>query len=457
MKINFEKTDNLNAVLELNIEKSDYEASFNDELKSYRKKAALKGFRKGKAPISFIKKMYGKAILAEKINKTLQDNLFKYLQDEKIEILGDPLPNAGQEQIDFDENNLEDYSFKFDLGLSPEFEVAGISDTDSYERSKVKVSDDMIEEELTAFRKRMGSMKSVEGKVEDKDLVSLQAEELDGDKTKENGWASEFSVSVDLVAEDYKKEIIGLAKGDTFDFDIYKLEDNKEADYVEKYLIQNEDEDVEIGNMFRGKVAEIKRMELAELNKELFDKAFGPGEVKSEEDMRKKIEDNIGNFYSAQCESLLYRQMMDNLVKSNTVDLPDTFLKRWLVESNEKHTAEQIDEDFPKFKENLIWTLVKTRLSKAYEVEVKPEEIQEQLAKTVQGYFGGQVTANDPYFAQIMQQVMQDKQQVQNAYNEVESTKVFKAMAKNVKITEKEISLDDYKEMVEAVNKQYQK
>jgi len=123
----------------------------------------------------------------------------------------------------------------------------------------------------------------------------------------------------------------------------------------------------------------------------------------------------------------------------------------------EKHTPEQIDDDFPKFKENLIWTLVKTRLSKAYKVEVQPEEIQEQLAKTVQGYFGGQVTANDPYFAQIMQQVMQDKQQVQNAYNEVESTKVFKAMAENVKITEKEINLDDYKEMVESVNKQYQK
>jgi len=457
MKINFEKTDDLNAVLELNIEKSDYESAYIEELKKYRKNAALKGFRKGKAPLSFIKKMYGKAVLAEKINKTLQDGLFNYLQEEKIDILGDPLPNADQEQIDFDENNLSDYTFKFDLGLSPDIEVKGISDSDTYEKSSVKVTDEMIEEEVTALRKRMGSMEAVDGKVEEKDMVSLQAEELDGAKPKENAWASEFTVSVDLLAEEYQKEITGLAKGDSFDFDIYKLEENKDEAYVKKYLIQNEEEDAEVGNLFRGTVAEVKRMKLAELDKEFLDKAFGPDQVADEAALRSKIEENISQFYNAQCENLLYRQIMDNLVKSNMVDLPDEFLRRWLNETNEKHTPEQIEEDFPKFKENLIWTLVKSKLSKANEIEVKPEEIQEQLVKTVKGYFGGQISPNDPYFGQIMQQLMQDKQQVQSAYNEVESTKVFEAIAKQVNVSEKEISLDEYKKMVEEANKQYQR
>ena len=457
MKINLEKSETLTGVLEFVLEKSDYEQVYQDELKKVQKTAALKGFRKGKTPLGFIKKMYGKGILADKVNSKLQEGLFKYLKDEKIDILGDPMPNANQEPIDFDANKLEDYTFLFDIGISPTFEVKGVDSTDEYELPRVKIDQDLIDQETEAYRKRLGAMETVDGAVETKDLVSLQAEELEDGKLKKDGWACEFSVSVDLIDEAFQKDFIGLKKDDSVDFDIYKLEKEKTEEYVKKYLLQLEDDEIEVGNMFRAKINEIKRLNLAEMNQEFFDNLFEKDEITSKEQFEEKIKENIQGFYDKQCDNLMYRNIMDNLVANNKVDLPEEFLLRWLNETNEKHTEDQINEDFPKFKDNLVWTLIKKNLADKFKVEVSQEELQIGMIERVKGYFGGNMSLQDPYFGQIVKQMLQDKEQVQAVYGEVEANKIFVELAKEVKTNENFISIDEYKELAEGTSKQYNK
>lgn len=458
MKVNLEKNDDLTALLEFELEKSDYEKEYLQELKKYQAKATLKGFRKGKTPMGFIKKMYGKSVLAEQINKKLQESLYKYLQDEKIDILGDPLPNKDQQEIDFDAKELSNFKFKFDLGLSPEFEVEGVSTEDSYSKNLVSVTDAMIDEEILAYRKQLGESKETEDAVADKDLVKLQAEEA-GSGVLADGWACEFTVSVDLLNDDVKSKIIGLKKDDTIEFDIYNLEKDKDEAYVKKYLLQvpEEEADREIGKDFVGKIVEIKRLELAELNTEFFDKLFGKDEIGTEEALRTKIKENIYGFYNKQATSLMYRDIMQVLVEKNTMELPDTFLKRWLKETNEGMDDAKLEGEYEGFQENLKWTLIKTKLAKRFEVEVKPEEIRGHLTEKVKGYFGGYGQVDSQYIDTMVNQLTEDRTQVQNAYNEIEADKLFAEIEKNITVAETTIDADAFKELVQQANEQHKK
>jgi len=460
MKIKFDKSDELTALLELEIEPSDYQKDFEEELKKYRAKAQMKGFRKGKTPLGFIKKMYGKSVLAEKINSKLQESIYDYLKEQNIDILGDPLPNEGQEQLEFDEKNLKSYTFKFDLGISPAFDVVGADDKATYEKTKVTITDDMIQDEVESYRKRAGEQKPTDTTIEENDLVKIQAEELDGDNPKQDGWASEFVISVDLAEEDIKSTLLKLKNGDEFTFDINNLEKNRDEEYVRKYFLQvgEDDEDKDIGNMFKGKIIEVKRLELAEVNQAFFDKLFGEGEVKSKDELKAKIKKNLQGYFDKQSTSLMYREIMDRLVADNNIDLPEPFLKRWLKVTNEGTDEAKIEEEFSGFVDNLKWTLIKSKLSKELGVEVDPEELQAFLTEKVRGYFGnyGYAGADDSMIQQMVTNLSQDKQQVQSAYNEIEANKLFAAIGEKIQIAEKAISSDDFTRMVKSANDKYQ-
>ena len=460
MKIKFDKSDELTALLELEIEPTDYQKDFEDELKKYKAKAQMKGFRKGKTPLGFIKKMYGKSVLAEKINTKLQTSIYDYLKEENIEILGDPLPNDTQEQIEFDEKNLKAYTFKFDLGLSPDFDVVGADEKASYEKTKVTVTDKMIQDEIESYRKRAGEQKPTDLVIEENDLVKIQAEELDGDSPKKDGWASEFVISVDLAEDEIKDSLLKLKNGDEFTFDINKLEKNRDEEYVKKYFLQVGEEDMEkeIGNMFKGKIVEVKRLELAEVNQEFFDKLFGEGKINSEDELKEKIKENLQGYFDKQSTSLMYREIMDALVEKNSFDLPQPFLKRWLKITNEGTEEEKIEQEFSGFLDNLKWTLIKSKLAKRLDVSVEPEELQSFLTEKVRGYFGnyGYGNADDSMIQQMVTNLSQDKQQVQSAYNEIEANKLFEAIGTKIKIEEKAISSEDFSELVKSANEKYQ-
>jgi trigger factor len=461
MNIEKQSVDNLNATITINITKEDYQDKFKSELKKVAGKATMKGFRKGKTPDSVVKKMYGKSVLAEVVNETLQKALSNYLEEQKLDILGQPIPADDQDgDLAFDVNNLEDYSFKFDIGLSPEIDIQGVSESDTYEIYKIDVNDKVIDEELENARKRLGEQEHPEGAIIANDILKVQADELEDDKPKKDGWASEFSVIVDSLTEEYSKEVLTLSKDDSFTFDVYKLEKDKGDDYVKKYLlnvpkVEEGEEEPVIGNMFTGKIVDISRVKIAELNQDFYDKYFGKDEIKTDEEARTKIEEYVGKHYHNQALQVMYRDIMDKLVADTMVELPEEFLRKWLKMTNEKLTDEEIDKDFDGFLDNMKWTLIKGRLAKQFEVEVSQEEIKESMASKVRSYFG-QYGMDESYVNEILGKMLQNQEEVNKAYEELQAGKLFTKIGEIVKHKEMKISLEKFNEEVRSINDKQQ-
>ena len=463
MNIEQHSVDNLNATITINITKDDYQSQFKSELTKTAAKAQMKGFRKGKTPLSVVKKMYGKGILSDAVNNTLQTALSDYLKSEELDILGQPIPSDDQDgDLDFDVNNLIDYEFKFDIGISPKVEVVGVSAKDTYNIDKIKIDDKTIDEELENAQKRLGEQSHPDGAVLAGDIIKIQAEELDGKKAKENGWATEFSVLVDSLTDKYNKKVLKLSKDDSFSFDVNDLEKSKGEDYVKKYLLnvpktEEGQEEPVIGNKFEGKIVDIARLVKAELNQEFYDKYFGEGLVSSDKEARAKVEESIGGHYQNQALQLMYRDIMDKLVADTKVELPETFLKKWLQLTNEKLSAEEIDKDFPGFLDNMKWTLIKSELAKKFEIEVSPEDIREAMTAKVRNYFGqyGQ-QMDDTMLNEVMGKMFQNQEEVNKTYEELQAGRVFKKIGETIKQKDVKISLDDFNAKVKAVNEKQQ-
>lgn len=457
MNIEKQAVDDLNATIIVNITKEDYQDKFKSELKKVAGKATMKGFRKGKTPQSVVKKMYGKSVLAEVVNETLQKALSGYLDEEKLDLLGQPIPADDQDgDLNFDVNELEDYTFKFDIGLAPEFEIQGVSETDTYDIYKIDIDDKVINEELENAQKRLGEQEHPDGEVVANDILKIEAEELEGDAPKKDGWATEFSVLVDSLTEDYNKEVLTLSKGDSFTFDITKLEKDKGEDYVKKYLlnvpkVEEGEEEPVIGDMFTGKIVDIARLKVAELDQDFFDKYFGKDEIKSEEEARAKIEEYVGGHYHNQALQVMYRDIMDKLVADTKVELPAEFLKKWLKMTNEKMSETDLEENFDGFLDNMKWTLIKGKLAKQFEIEVSQEEVIESMTSKVKGYFG-QYGMDDSYLNEIMGKMLQNKEEVNKTYEELLAGKLFTKIGEVVKHKENKISLEKFNEKVKTLN-----
>ena len=449
-KVVREDVGNLSAVLTLTVGKNDYEPKLSTELNKHRKKAQLKGFRKGKTPMGFIKKMYGRAILADAINEMIQKELTKYIAEEKIQILGQPLPSEDQEEYDFNINELIDYTFKFEIGFAPEFEVDGLNEESKFERFAVEVKDELIEKDIEAAQKRLGERNSVDEAIEENDVLTFNAEELDGDNVKEKGWACSFDLLVSQIEdEEVKKQLIGNKKGTKVRFNIFKLERNSTEDSVRKYLLKVEenDADIEIGENFEAVVDEIKRVEPAELNQAFFDKYVGEGTAKTIEEVKTKVEADIVKYYDRQSESLLFRDFQDTLLEKNMQELPDTFLKRWLVASSEQNTTDIVEKEYENFAKNLQWSLIKGKISKKFDLKVEEEEVFEGFKERVRNYFQGY--GDELVILNTANRLMQDEKQVDQLYQELMSDKIFEAVREVVAINDKKISSDDFDEIIQ--------
>ena len=371
MNITRTNIDDLNAVLKLSIEKSDYENTVKETLKDYRKKANMPGFRKGMVPAGLIKKMYGKAVLAEEINKILGSELNRYINEEKLQILGEPLPNeTEQKPIDFSHD--ENFEFVFDLGLSPiidiDFRKAGI-----FPLYEIEIEEEMVNNQVEAFQNRFGTNVDAEESAEKDSLIgSLKQLDDNGDILEGGIQVEKAQVSISMVKE--KSELLGRKVGD-----VIKLNPKTafEDDVHLKQLLKIDETQVaELTSDFELTVSKITTFVPAELNEEMFKKALGPETIVTTiEQFREKIKEdvsvNLG--YSAE-----YRFLVDTkeiLTKYLALKLPEEFLKRWLVYSNDKITREQIDEEFSHFIKDLEWTLIRNRLAKDNGIRVQEADI----------------------------------------------------------------------------------
>jgi trigger factor len=454
MEVVREDIDKLNAKISITISKEDYEKPWMDELKKTRSKAQLKGFRKGKTPMGFIKKMYGQGILAETVNNLLQKQMGSYLEEEKIETLGQPIPSEDQAQFDFDLKNLDDFVFKFDIGLAPEFNVVGVTKENTFDKMKVIIEDKMLDDEIDLARRRSGEQIEIEDSIEDKDIITINATELGEDgKVKEAAWESTFGIMVELIVDEkLKKDVLSKKKGETISFDIYNLEKDKDEEYVKKYYLHmDENNEREVNTKFQGVIDKVTRIKPAELNQEFFDKAYGPDKVKSEEEARAFIKEDLGKYFDRQATALLYRNIQDDLLEKNPLDLPEEFLKRWLKSFNENVGDEEFNTEFGKFTENMKWSLIKKKLSSQFEVEVQPEEIQNHFIGQVRQYMG-QYGMDDAFLAQTAQRLMQDQEQVNRVYEEILSEKIFAKVGEKIAVNDKDISVEDFNAAIKEAN-----
>ncbi|MBK8502814.1 MAG: hypothetical protein IPL46_11670 [Saprospiraceae bacterium] len=442
--------NNNEATLALNIVKSDYEPKLSEELKKYQQKAQMKGFRKGKVPKSVIRKMYGKAMLADVINALIQEKLGGYIESEKLDLLGQPLPSKEQKIYDFNLDNSGDFTFLFDVGLSPVLELTGVAAETVFKRPKVEVTHEMIDKDLQAARKRYGQEVHPEKDFRDDDRLLLNAKELEGDVLKNDGFETSFQILISNIADQsLRDQVKKMLKEDTFRFNIYELEPDRSEDYVKKYLLNlaKEDMDRETGQMFEATISEVNRIDPAELNEAFFGQAFGEGAVSSEDEARAKVKEQIEAFYDRQAEALMFRDFQEKLLEINQVTLPDEFLKRWLVASNDNLQEKQLTHEYPDFSRNLNWTLIERKIKDKFELKVEMDEVKEVMRNQIRQYFGNYPVTNEILDSSV-DRMMADQEQFNRAYAECMSDKVFETIRDNVTLQDDPVSLEEFQELV---------
>jgi len=451
--------DQLNATLTVTIEKADYEPILNEELKKYRKKATFKGFRQGKTPLSFIKKMYGKQLLSDIINNELQKGLGEFYENDESNYVGQPIGNEDSPGLDWNIKDLQDYTFIFDVGMSPEFEIKGLEESNSYERYAIDVPMDTIEEELANAQKREGDRVLAEEDIQDNDVVKMAVKELDGDAVKEGGVASEFSVLTSQIDnEDFKKELMTKKVGDTLKVNVFEIEDAKDENHAKKYFLNLEGDDLEkeVGPFFEANILEVSRVEPCELNQLFFDKVFGPDTVSTEEEAKAKLKEIIEGQYKSQTEAVLFRKVQDELLKANkeNIPLPDAFLKRWLVQANEKNTPEAVERDYDGFAQNLRWSIIKGKFAKDQELKVEEQDIRDHIGSQMVQYLsqmGGQLGDMSGFMDQMVERSMQDDDQVRKAAEAVMDNKLFDKIMEIVTIQENTVTPEEFNKVVEEI------
>ena len=446
-----EDLDALNTKLTITLKREDIKPGIDTELKKLKASASLKGFRKGKTPISFIKKVYGASIMSDIVQKTLNSELFKFLDDEKIQYLGQPIPSTDQDEMDFSIDASHDLIFKFDLGLTPDFELHGLEQSKTYDKYEVKVADDFINEEIASLRKRVGERKEVDEPIIAGDMISIDAEEI---KKEGTAWASTFSVLFDDLLDDSKKLFEGKKIGDSVTFDVTKLEKEKDQEFIRKYLLNvtENDKDVEIANDFTGKIAKITRVVEAEMNEEFFNKAFGEGKVKSEQEAKDFIKNQTQQWFTKQSESILMRNIHDALMESNEFALPEDFLKRWLETTSQQEATGTIEERFVGFKSGLKWRLLSSKLADKFDVKIDDEDVKSAMKEQIARMYGGY--GGDDMMDKLVESMMSNKEYYESNYATAFNEKVLQAAKEAVKTKTIEVTKEEFEEIVKKYSEQ---
>ncbi len=452
MNISKKEIDVVNAVFTVKVEKSDYEQDVQKKLKDYRKKANVPGFRRGMVPMNMIKKMYGKSVLAETIDKIIVDSLYNHINENKLNVLGQPLPTEDQKPFDFD--NQEDFEYSFDVGLVPEFEVE-YSDKDKIDIYSIAISDEMFENHKKSYAQRFGSYQSADV-VEEKDMIKGLIEELEDGKVKENGIRVEDAVLTAgyMKDEEEKKKFIGAKKDSVIVFNPKKAYEN-ETEVAS--MLKLKKEDIEgLTSDFQITIKEVTRYVDSEINQDLFDKAFGKDVVKSEEEFNEKIRENIQENLTLDSEYKFSVDTKDYFLKKYAdLQFPETFLKRWLVMTNKEMTEEKVEEDFPKMLEDLRWQLIKDQIAKKEDLKIEHKDLKDYAVKIAKSQYAqyGMVGLGDEIYEDYAEKMLKEQETASNIANRAVEEKVLAKIKETVTLETKNVSMDEFNKMFETEEK----
>ncbi|HPR60738.1 MAG TPA: trigger factor [Prolixibacteraceae bacterium] len=450
MNITREQINDLNGVIRVSIEKSDYESKVEKALKEYRKKANMPGFRPGMVPLGLIKKMYGKAALVEEVNTILTQELSKYLVDEKLNILGEPLPNDDkQKEIDWD--NDTDFEFIFDIGFAPESKVS-FDKRSKFTQYSVTVTDEMIEEQVKAYTNRFGENKSTDI-VEESGTLRGNIAQLDADGNEaEDGIKVEMAlISVDVIKdEEIKKSFVGKKIDDEVVFDIKKAyPNNVEISYL--LNIEKEAADKIEGN-FKITIKEINTFVPAEVNTDLFKNIYGDDtEIADEKAFREKVAAEISEAFRSSIEYKFATDTREQLVSKSKMEFPVEFLKRWLKATNKDITDEQIEAEFDMFLTDLKWQIIKEEIIKENELKVEENEVMDLAKEVAAAQFRqyGMFNVPDEHLDGFAKQMLSKKEDVNRLYNKKMEDKIMEVIKSKVNVEEKAVSREEFEKLFE--------
>lgn len=451
MNITQESTGNLTAVLKVELSKDDYENDVTAALKDYQRKANIPGFRPGKVPFGMIKRMYGNAVMADKINDILSVSLSDYIKDNNIKILGNPLPN-NEKTGEMDFQNQSDFEFFFDIGFASEFEIE-LSDKTEVDYYTIKVDDETIDKYLDDIRKRHGTHEHPEVSEGD-DRIYGEFSELDKDgNLLEEGIQHKASLLPEFVKDDeIRKKLSGLKMDDIVIFNPLKATENP----TETAAMLGVSKEVAEGitSDFQFKVEEITRVMPAELNEEFYSKVYPGQGIKTEEELREAIKKDAENAYLNESEKHFVNNAIEKLIENSNIELPDEFLKRWLKENNEdKITEEQVNEQYDSFAKSMKWHLIESKISENHDIQVKDEDIRSEIKK----YFTAQLPEekqdeDDPRLNSIVDSVMSNKDEVKKISDKLFDDNLSSLLRSTLKMNEKEVSYEEFIKIASTLN-----
>ena len=447
MNVLRQDVDALNAVLTVKINPEDYQPKVKSAVEKYRRTAKIPGFRPGHVPQGLIQKQYGKSFLAEELNKLANDALYKFIIENKLDILGNPIPKENSDVVgSFDQPT--DFEFAFEIGFSPALDLP-LNEQSKFDYITVNVDKALIDKQVEDLQRRYGKLVSVEN-VEEKDMVLGKFEEIDEDGSiKENGVTNSTTISLEFLNDEKVVSLLVDKKvSDAFELnpDLVSKGDKDKAT-----LLGIKEEDLAtIGTKFQFTITDIKRMELAALDEFLFEKLYMDGEVKTEEDLRTRVQTDLESMFSKDSERILTRDVYHFLINETKTEFPEAFLKRWIKLSSEKPVSdEDLDKEFDSYLKSLKWQLIQTKIFKENNIQLNNEEVLNFTKKLLVGNYSqyGIPAPDDAELNETAQRLLKDKEQANGIYDRLAEQKLTEYFKNTLKLETKAVFYDEFVEI----------
>jgi len=444
MNIKRESIGELNEMLTVHLSPSDYQEKVDKALREQSKKAKLPGFRPGTVPIGHVKKLYGKNILVDEVNHVLSSTLNHYLEENKIEILGNPIPSEGSKAPNWEDG--EEFEFKFEIGIAPVLDVSKLP-VQPIEAYTIIPDQKTLDSRTLNLRRAYGKMSNPEI-AESGDVLFLEIEELDeNQEPQELGIRKKVSLRTDQINNpEIQGDLIGLKKDDQGKINLLKAF-NSDPHPLGHLLDIPEDEAAKHSHDFKFQVLNINRLSPSDLDSEFFLKIFPGGEVQTEEEFNEKIKEEIGERMRELSDKRLNSDLILSLIRHFTSVLPHQFLRKWLLTRNDpQYTEENIGQNYPEFERNLKWSLISNQISKQYDIKVEPQEIVEEAKNRLRIQFRmySQEPIGEDELNEYSMKLLQNREQVNMLYEEVRTLKVLHYLKSHLNIEYKEIQYDEF-------------
>ena len=451
MNISLENVDKVSALLTVKLEKADYQEAVEKSLKTFRKKANLPGFRPGMVPMSLIKKQYGKAIVVEEVNKILQNKVYEYIRDNKVNMLGEPLPNEDkQKTINFESD--EDFEFLFDVALAPEFE-ASITSKDKIDYYTIEVNDDMVEKQVKMYTQRIGKYEQVDTYEENDMLKGLLSELDENGNTKEGGIQVEGAVMMPsyLKNEEQKATFVNAKKNDVLVFNPNKAYEGQDS-LISSLLKVDKEKASEIKSDFSFQIEEITRFVDGELNQEIFDQVFGKDVVKTTDEFKAKIKEMLALQLVSDSNYKFLIDVRDYITKKiGKLEFPDALLKRIMILNNKDKGETFVNENYDKSIEELTWSLIKDKLVAENDIKIEQTDVVEVAKNVTKAQFVqyGMMNPPEELVNKYAEDMLKKEDQTDSLVNRAVEVKLAEALKIKVTLKNKDISLEDFNKLFE--------